>query len=783
MNSDTDFKLWDDFLNHWPLSKVQTMTLEQYTNIGDKTTFTYWLEHILRPYGSIRGGSAEKFGIFKRQNSENIAKSHLTSDADYTWNPKYGSSAQQAFEKIRHLIIQVIINIERCDLYTIKEIDLAFTLKWKIAFQYQDRNNPVLVAIFNETAFLAYFNRPTSIIEASNLLKSQLTENNLMELSNAILQQWNEAKNINIWKISFGRDIFSDEEVAIFDKNNQIVIYADTLKGQNEKFKNEAKIGDFVYITRSNCIYALAKITSDCIQEKNSSLLIREYELIKKLPEPLEYKGISRGWTPNYRSTFHKVKAADLILFESNILSPYFDYSLDDLENQMTHTSEMITMSKNLIKPSLNQILYGPPGTGKTYHTINKALEIIGENIDDKNRDEIKKLFDEKVASGQILFTTFHQSLCYEDFIEGIKPILDDNDEQSQVRYKIEDGIFKQLVDKANIGNIEQTSSIDNAIEQFKQLCSEQKVELKTSTNKPFQVQYHGNTTFRIYPENTIHDNFNESNGYPVSISQVIEYIGTSDLKRAYNWSYVRAIGDYLKSEYHLNASPNTATAKQNFVLIIDEINRGNVSQIFGELITLIEDDKRLGNKEALKVTLPYSKVPFGVPNNLYIIGTMNTADRSVEALDTALRRRFSFTEMLPDPKLLDTALNIGNQTINLAQILSTINERIEVLLDRDHQIGHSYFINVKNELDLCDAFNNKIIPLLQEYFFNDYAKIGLVLGRGFIDVIDNNSTVKFAAFDDSPQYQEKVLYRLKHVDKMTIIESLNKMGIVQTND
>lgn len=183
-------------------------------------------------------------------------------------------------------------------------------------------------------------------------------------------------------------------------------------------------------------------------------------------------------------------------------------------------------------------------------------------------------------------------------------------------------------------------------------------------------------------------------------------------------------------------------TSIKPHVLIIDEINRGNVSAIFGELITLIEDSKREDQPEALEVILPYSKEKFSVPPNLYIIGTMNTADRSVEALDTALRRRFVFEELLPNPSLLNQIL-FGYEA---SALLEKINKRIEKLMDRDHCIGHAYFLD-KDEESFIESFYKNIIPLLQEYFFGDYGKIGLVLGSGFIKRAETEDDI-FASFD-----------------------------------
>ena len=191
----------------------------------------------------------------------------------------------------------------------------------------------------------------------------------------------------------------------------------------------------------------------------------------------------------------------------------------------------------------------------------------------------------------------------------------------------------------------------------------------------------------------------------------------------------------------------------KRFVLIIDEINRGNIAKIFGELITLIEDSRRLGTEDETKVTLPYSQRFFGVPKNLYLIGTMNTADRSIQLLDTALRRRFTFVEMMPEPEHERISENVDG--VNCQEMLKAMNERITALLDREHQIGHTYLMDVDTMEELSGVFRNEIFPLLQEYFFDDWAKIRAVLGEN--DFISERNAPRLPA--DLEQGEDRKIY------------------------
>lgn len=572
--------------------------------------------------------------------------------------------------------------------------------------------------------------------------------------------------------------------------------------------------GDLIAICKGYTVLAIVKVLSNLSPVTNEPSLETP---IKKTR--VEYE----DWVLYAKVDWYELPDSLRFIYRARIgVADVQDKGVKDkilqLWNNRTTHLLYSNFTNNQIMPALNQILYGPPGTGKTYNTINKALEIVGEDISDRTRKEIKELFDEKVKEGQIVFITFHQSMSYEDFIEGIKPVppLVEGD---PIVYKIEDGIFKKLCLSASTLT---SSTFERSYNKFLDHLQDldKALEVKVA-EEAILVSPHPNGT----------DLSIDSNSHIKSISKEgLKYVSDSKQFVGVWGKYYKAIFKVLADDF--GYEPSKKDLFMNYVLIIDEINRGNVSQIFGELITLIEEDKRVGKSEALELTLPYSKKPFGVPSNLYIIGTMNTADRSVESLDTALRRRFSFTEMPPKPELItpmetlrrfwiknvgvywgskesyDTHEDeirklLGIQILNdekyrefgddadesltheaitkelkdlvkfegidLCQLLQIINRRIEKLLDRDHLIGHSYFMDVFSLSDLKAVFQDKIIPLLQEYFYGDYGKIGLVLGKSFFEneAAQNEDDMDlFADFNDydSSIYLDKPVYNLKKV-------------------
>jgi len=513
--------------------------------------------------------------------------------------------------------------------------------------------------------------------------------------------------------------------------------------------------------------------------ENGSKNIVEEpVDIIKNKIESGIYKKIQISRIVEQEDNLSNIDYEKLMIESIKELIPYYEHVIG--EDEMLNNDNIIYKKEDIkLKTQFdkNLIFYGPPGTGKTYHTAIYAVAICdGKKIEElTDYDYVKKRYHELEKEGRINFTTFHQSFSYEDFIEGIKPIV--NEETKEISYEIKDGLFKDFCNEAKSFEIESENSLikedavlwkitinNGDLNDIKKECFlEDNIRIGFSYDsknaKSFVEDINIGDVILSLKTRKIIDGIgvvtseafelNNKDRYKTArkIKWLAKEVNENILEINKGKQLARAavahvpnmlLPDLIDLIERINPEIKHTQIKKKtdpYVFIIDEINRGNISKIFGELITLIEDKKREGMKEELQATLPYSKDYFSVPQNVYIIGTMNTADRSIALLDTALRRRFKFKEMLPN---LEVLKGYKVEDLEIYNMIYKINERISFLYDREHTIGHSYFMDLKDENATIEKlqiiFEKSIIPLLQEYFYEDYEKIQLVLG-------DNNKS------------------------------------------
>ncbi|MBK9240534.1 MAG: AAA family ATPase [Acidobacteria bacterium] len=674
---------WDAFLAEWPIARLRRMTLQEYTAVGEGRTFTAWMERRLDKLGSIWGGSSFKFGIFSRK--DKTPKTGGGGDSytdDYGWYTKYGASPETAFKKIRSIVVSVAEASARGDYAAIDAADLGESYKWKIAFHYQDRAQPGVVAVFKRAILKAWLKGRVGTIpaETSALHRAILSfrgDRDLMELSTEV---WEQVAGVE-----------SDDPTVSSDSG-----------GDHDQ--------------------------------------------------------------------------------------------------------------------PLNLILFGPPGTGKTYLTSELAVRIC-DGVVPESREALTARYRELKNLRRIRFVTFHPSFSYEEFVEGIRPSTENGqvtysvrpgvlkqvvaearklfegkdlssvsvDVKSKKLYKMSlgdstkrendwvyldclendyichgfgDGIdFSNCADLKAIRRQYKAARPDGKDDDFAITAVNRfKHEVKTGD---LVLVSDGNTHFRAIAQVTgPYAYLAREEGYEhrravkwlwTSADRVpITAVSTKRLSQMTIYLIDQAAVKWAALQELVTPSREGGKAP-NCVLIIDEINRANLAKTFGELITLLEPSKRLGESDEHETELPYSGEWLGVPPNLYVIGTMNSADRSIALMDTALRRRFNFREMTPRLDLLRKDV----EGIDLQMLLEAMNIRIEDLFDRDHVIGHSYLMEVDTFDELVIRFQSQIIPLLQEYFFEDWQRIQ----RVFNDIgapADLQIVQVFQASKNSGTTQEK---------------------------
>jgi 5-methylcytosine-specific restriction enzyme B len=884
--------IWDDFLAKWPLEKLENITLEEYSQIGDSDCFTVgWLEIKTQSLGSIWGGSSFKFGVYSRRDKSNVEDGSGKSYAEnYAWYTKYGNTVEEAFNNVRAIVVKVATAARAGDLSVIEQADLGPAVKWKIAFLYQNRDNPILINAYKIDNLQAVAGDEDRSLTHEQLYKIIMAKRGDEPLLKYGYKVWEESERI--------LNLRSESEKLTLTKDQ----FLEALSSEDVLYEGDIQMLQ-TWLAMPNKETTAPKLAESLGYSSYSVANSKLGNLAKRICKALslKYKG------QNKDQTFWVELLADFKQ-EPNNLVWIMKKELFMALNEMTEILPGTQVHQHKNNLSLNLILYGPPGTGKTYLTIVEALKILDPEFLQENetdRSALKSRFDALVVAGHIRFVTFHQSFSYEDFVEGLRA---ESTDDGRLEYPVVDGVFKSLCEaasakltqqaeapidlhgrkiwKMSLGNslgsdayifddcIENNYALhgygntinfvdckdrnqiyNRFIESGEEVTKESYAVSAVSTfvlkMKPgdLLVVTEGNSKFRAIGEVTgdykvieredgdnycqcrdvkwlrvykpslpisqlMHNQFSQMTLYELrdgsinmdALSELLhQQTGTGQVSKASAFTVGESFGrgyiikkvskdivelekpngntlplemsllntladnvlsgqitidDIRKNEvftkipdsklepYIVNGYENILALliekvvaqrsssvpsniqqpRQAKVLIIDEINRGNISRIFGELITLIEPSKRAGSDEALEVVLPYSKKPFTVPSNLYLIGTMNTADRSLAGMDIALRRRFTFKEIPPMPELLDEIIIQG---VNIGSILRQMNERIEVLLDRDHCLGHAYFIGLKDSgslEDLALIFRQQIFPLLEEYFFEDWERISLVL-------------------------------------------------------
>lgn len=673
-------ELWDQFLKAWPISRVEKMTIEEYTNTEKNDSFTYWLEARLTDLGSMWGGSSLKFGIYRRKDTKPKPNNRgLIFTEKYGWYEKFGKTPDEAFAKVRELIVDIVKSVRAGNLERLDEIDqwLWPVYVWKIAFIYQDQNKKILIPVYKGSSLRAYLG-----IKDGNIARSAL---------------YRQIAHMH-----------AKEMADVFELGRNVWGRSQELLGISNSSQNEAEIKGEITEDRValNTIFFGPPGTG-----KTYATVSRAVEIIDPSFRPIrEREGGSDKSRTAIKQRFdelHRDGKIKMVTFHQSL--SYEDF-VEGLKAEVDDEGRL----RYQVVPGVFKALCEDAKV-KTTLAAQADIRIDGKTIwkmslgDTQGADSY--IYQECKDNGYVLLgygdgVDFSRCNTTESIIECFKA--------SGFEYKVGNysvtsvNIFKN---RMQIGDIIVVTDGNLKFRAIGEITGDYKF-----VDRAGEDTYSQQRTvkwLRFYEPSMAYDRISE-----VRFSQMTLY----QLKP--KGLLLDKLQELLDSGSVKSGASSDVVPR---VIIIDEINRGNISRIFGELITLIEEDKREGSGEALTVTLPYSKENFSIPKNLYIIGTMNTADRSLTGIDAALRRRFEFEEVAPEPLLLENFM----AQVQLDEILRVMNERIEALLDRHHRIGHAYFYSLEEDStiqELARIFEMKILPLLREYFLDDLGRIRIVL-------------------------------------------------------
>ncbi len=663
-------KQWEKFLSTWPESKLRELTLEQFYGEKGDDSFFSWLRDHTASLGRFNEGALSSGVRPRGRNAKTLPGPDTKTDGTYIWYSILGDSAGEAFEALKTELLIAVDAVQRGDIDLIAPLKKApGALVWKVAFLYQNQAQPLVLPFYTQKHIKRVSRKSVgSVLQLQKELMAEREAEDLLEFASELDRRTLSAKA-------------ADEDDDVCEEGHAMT---NTSTALNQILFGPPGTGK----TYATVEAALEVLDPGYLSEQrhNRSELKRRFdELVQQdrirfvtFHQSFSYEDFVEG----LRATTDE--ASGQLRYE--VVDGVFKSLCEAAAAKVTQQAEAPT--------ELGQRRIWKMSLGNT----------LGEDA---------SIYQECLAGGYVL-------LGYGDAIDfaGCS-----NRQQVQARF-------------ADAGVMPANPSTDYGITSVTTFVAKMKVgDLIVVSDGNFKFRAIGEVTgdYQFKPHAEFEDGYAQLRPVKWLRQYQPSLPHTELLNGQFSQMTLYELRDPTLDQEKLQVLLGVGSKESNLandkrVLIIDEINRGNISRIFGELITLIETSKRAGADEALSVMLPYSKQPFSVPNNLFLIGTMNTADRSLAGLDIALRRRFVFREMPPRPELLN---DVEVEGINIGRLLRVMNQRIEVLLDRDHCLGHAYFMPLKADASLArleTIFRNQILPLLQEYFFEDWQRIAWVL-------------------------------------------------------
>ena len=730
------YDLRDEFLRTWSLERVKGMAIEEYTNLNKKDSFCYWLEAITQDLGSIWGGSAFKFGIYKRKDTKRKFEKNALSDGEYAWLAKYGKTKDEAFNKLKSIIVDIIEKSKARNFKAIEPIDLGNATKWKIAHLYSDNH---ILNVFSKDSLTEIakelgleFDKKISFYDLQDLvLKQKSTEEDYFTFAGNL---WDliDSNETHYWLYSPGEQAvmweeFYDEGIMAIrwdelgdlenytDRKSILDALIDNYRGGEDQrnnvsaiddFCNKMNEGDIVIVKKgTKTLLGYGRVTSDYYfdEEREEFLHCRQVKWLKKGEWNLDF-------------TLPRKTLTDVTTYNSDIKGIKYAQYLLNIMNENTQTQEN-SLTTKLLKYKHQIILQGPPGTGKTREAKRIARELLGLGESDSLE-----------GCEQFKLIQFHPSYSYEDFVRGI--VAKPNEEGDGIVYTAENKILGAFAKEAfnNWNKAQQNTQTLKEQDIFEAFIEHIKEELAQSEDYKYPL------TDSIYIFNADDKQFKykgdnwevHSRGLNMKFSEIKKIIDSNaterkDIIKDYNLEaltrqmstyFIRIVEKYYEFKESESYKPNITDKipLKPYVLIIDEINRANLSAVLGELIYALEY-----RGEAVQSMYAIDDDnTLVLPANLYIIGTMNTADRSVGHIDYAIRRRFAFVDVLPKDLTNELGDNFAEKLYGEVSKLFEGNTLSPEFRKKDVQLGHSYFITEQTPIAI--RWEYEIKPILLEY-------------------------------------------------------------------